>query len=219
VYRNAATLRELHRRLEGALGPRLHELVLVDDGCPDGSRAAMVELAEEDPRVRPVVLGRNVGQHAATLAGLRQATGSWVVVMDADLQDPPEAVPALIARAEAGDVDAVFGGRQGRYESRSRLLTSSVYKRLQGALVGVPRDAGTFVAISRPLADQLLTMGGPRPSLVTMIGCAGRRIVSIPVERAPRTDGRSAYSHAARALSAWRALRWALWWRLKGSQR
>lgn len=217
VYRNADTLHELRRRLDFALGARLHEVVLVDDACPEGSGAVIAELARNDPRVRPVALGSNAGQHAAVLAGLQRTTGSWAVVMDADLQDPPEAVPLLIRRAEQGDVAAVFGGRRGRYESKSRLVTSRLYKRLQGHLVGVPADAGTFVALSRPLIDELVSMGGPSPSLVAMIGCAGYPVASVPIERAPRADGRSAYGHAARVVSAWRAMRWILWWRLRGA--
>ena len=216
VYRNARTLRELHRRLGLALGTRLDELVLVDDACPDGSRAVIGDLASEDPRVRPVSLHRNLGQHAAVLAGLRKATGAWVVVMDADLQDPPEAVPLLLERGEQDDIAAVFGGRRGSYQSRSRLVTSRLYKRVQSFLAGVPVDAGTFVALSRPMVDRLTAMGGPAPSLVAMIGCTGLPLASVPIVRASRTDGPSAYSHATRVASAWRAVRWILWWRVRG---
>jgi glycosyltransferase involved in cell wall biosynthesis len=219
VYRNTDTLRELHRRLDLALGSRLDELILVDDACPEGSGAVIDELAGTDPRVVAVTLEQNVGQHAAVIAGLHRATGGWAVVIDADLQDPPEAISLLLERAERGDAAAVFGGRRGRYESRSRLVTSRLYKRLQGLLAGVPPDASTFVALSRPLVDRLLGMGGPRPSLVAMIGCGGLPVTSVPVDRAPRRDGRSAYSHAARLLSAWRAVRWIVWWRLRGASR
>jgi len=216
VHRNAATLPELHRRLVEALGPRLRGLVLVDDACPEGSSAVIGELARLDPRVRPVALRRNVGQHAAVLVGLGNVSGEWVAVLDADLQDPPESLPALLQRAAAGDVQAVFGGRRGQYESRSRILTSRAFKRVQRALVGVPVDAGLFVLMSRELVDRLLAMGGPPPSLVVMIGCTGRPTTSVPVPRDPRREGASAYSHLTRLVSAWRAVRWAVWWKLRG---
>jgi dolichol-phosphate mannosyltransferase/undecaprenyl-phosphate 4-deoxy-4-formamido-L-arabinose transferase len=219
VYRTGGALRELHRRLDAVLGPRLRELVLVDDACPEGSGLVIAELADRDTRVRPITLARNRGQHRAVLAGLRATTGTWSLVMDADLQDPPEAIPPLLDRASAGGVDAVFAGRRGRYESPLRLLTSRLYKRLLGRLVGVPADAGTFVVLSRPLVDKLVEMGGPSPSLVAMIGCAGVVTTSVPVERAPRFEGRSAYSHAARLRSAVQALRWVAWWRLRGVAR
>lgn len=219
VYRNAPTLGELHRRVDAAVGARLHELVLVDDACPEGSGAVAVELAAAYPRVRVVRLARNVGQHAAILAGLRRAAGDWAVVLDADLQDPPEAIPALLQRAAMGDVAAVFAGRHGRYQSRSRLLTSRAYKRLQARLAGVPGDAGTFVALHRSLVDELIALRGPSPSLVAMIGCLGRPLASVPIERAARVEGGSSYSHTARLVSASRALRWIVWWHLRRVRR
>ena len=102
VYRNAATLPELKRRLTEALDRSgvSHELVLVVDGCREGSFEAAAGLAGGDARVRAVRLKRNYGQNQAVMAGIRLARGLTVAVMDADLQDPPEAVPRLqIGRA------------------------------------------------------------------------------------------------------------------------
>lgn len=219
VYGNADTVRELYHRLDRAVGERLADLVLVDDASQDGSREVILDLAREDARVRPVLLERNRGQHAATLAGLELVAQEWAVVMDADLQDPPEAVPLLLERAARGDVAAVFGGRRGRYESLDRRVTSIAYKRLLARIARVPRDAGTFVALSRALVARLLVMGGPSPSLVAMIGCAGLPVVSIPIERAPRPRGRSAYTSRGRLRSGARAVRWVVWWKLRGAHR
>lgn len=219
VFGNAETLPALTARLQDALGASLLELVLVDDASPDDSRAVIRRLAADDPRVHPVLLDRNVGQHAALLVGLGRTRADWAVILDADLQDPPEAIPLLIARAQRGDVDAVFGGRRGRYHSPARRLTSRAYKRLLARLAGVPADAGTFVLLSRPLVDRLVRMGGPSPAVVAMIGCAGARVASVPVERARRPEGRSAYSPAARLRSGLRSVRWVLWWRLRGARR
>jgi undecaprenyl-phosphate 4-deoxy-4-formamido-L-arabinose transferase len=219
VYGNADTLTELFRRLDGALGGKLVEVVFVDDGSPDASRQVILELARDDPRVHPVLLEHNRGQHTATLAGLRTVTTEWTVVMDADLQDPPEAVPLLLERAARGDVAAVFGGRRGRYEPLGRRITSIAYKRLLARIAHVPHDAGTFVVLSRPLVSRLLTMGGPSPSLVAMIGCAGLPVASVPIERVPRPRGKSAYTRFKRLRSGACAVRWVVWWRLRGAQR
>lgn len=219
VYRNAGTLRELHRRLVDALAelePR--ELVFVDDGCDAGSGDVLRELAEIDESVAIVRLAANRGQQAAVLAGLARSRGGSTVVLDADLQDPPEAVPLLLA-ALSPEVDAVFGGRRGRYESPARQLTGWVYRRLLRVVAGTPEDAGAFVALSRRMVERLLElhalMPDRPPALVAMIGCSGLQTTALPVERQPRPVGRSAYSGAARARNGLGGLRWAVAWRLR----
>jgi glycosyltransferase involved in cell wall biosynthesis len=213
VFRTRAMLPELQRRLGvvlDALG-RPWELVFVDDACPEGSAASLAALAAADPRVRAVSLPRNVGQQRAVLAGLAHARGHVVVTMDADLQDPPEAIPRLLALLDAGAAGA-FAGRRGRYQSRGRLLTSRLFKRTMARLCGVPDDAGLFVAMRRPLVERVLAAAarGGRPHLVAMIGCSGLPLVSTPVERAARPSGRSAYTASRRLRSAADALTWAL---------
>jgi glycosyltransferase involved in cell wall biosynthesis len=217
LYRTGEAVPELGRRLAGALDPAelTFELILVDDACPAGSGHAAAALAAKDARVRPVSLETNVGQHAAVLAGLAEARGRWVVVMDGDLQDPPEAVPTLVEAGRGAGVPVVFAGRRGRYESRARLLTSRLYKRTLSLLAGVPADGGMFVAMERPVAEQVLAMDGPRrPSVVAMIGCTGVPMLSVPVERSPRPGGRSSYSPFGRLRLGWRALAWVVSWKV-----
>jgi glycosyltransferase involved in cell wall biosynthesis len=211
VYRNRQTLRELHRRLAAALEGRSHQLVFVDDACPEGSRALLEELAAEDPLVDVVHLERNRGQHRAVLAGLEVADARRVVVLDADLQDPPEAIPALLRRLgkEGEGPAAVFAGRRGRYESRFRLLTSKVFKWALHVVAGVPPDAGLFVAMDRRMVEALLSYREARPFLVGMMGLSGLPLDSIPVERRPRTAGQSAYRFRDRAATGTAALVWA----------
>src|ERR1700754_273711 len=110
VYRNAATLAELHARIALALADRPWSLRLVDDACPDGSGAVADALAAEDVRVHATHLPRNGGQHAALVAGLRAEShaDAWVL-LDADLQDPPESIPHLLAGL--GDIARVVAGR------------------------------------------------------------------------------------------------------------
>ncbi len=211
VYRNRQSLAELTARVRSALAPVCsYELVLVDDACPDGSGELIDKLAEGDEAIVPLHLPANRGQHRAVLAGLAAAAGAYCVIMDADLQDPPEELPVLLDRASAGDVDAVFAGRTGRYESRWRLLTGRAYRRLLSALLPLPRDGGVFVLLSREAVERVLALRGPAPAIVAMIGCTGVRAVSVQVERAPRTaKSPSAYTEMMRVVSAFRALRWA----------
>jgi len=209
VYGNAATLEELHGRVSSAVAGRALQLILVDDASPDDSRRVISELAARDPAVEPLLLERNVGQHAAVLEGLRRARGRWTAVMDADLQDPPEAIPVLLARAGPGD-DVVFAGRRGAYEGPGRLATSRLFKRVLAAFSGVPRDAGMFFVANRRAVQSLLALDGPPPFLVAMIGAAGLRASSVPVERSRNPAGRSSYTPALRLRSAWRGFRWAL---------
>jgi len=219
VYRTADALPELHRRTVAAMDGRTFELVLVDDACPDGSGHAAAALAAEDERVNPVTLERNVGQHAAVLAGLARARGAWAVVLDGDLQDPPEAIPALLDAGRAAGVPVVFAARRGRYQSRARLLTSRLYKRTLALVAGVPADAGIFMALERSVLDRLVALGGRRgPSLVAMVGSLRVPMTSVPVERATRPSGRSSYRARDRVRLGLRTIAWALAWRLRGAR-
>lgn len=214
VYRNEATLAELHRRVAAAItdaGAEL-QLVLVSDASPDGSATLLGALAAGDPRVEPVLLARNVGQHRAVIEGVRRARGDVVVLLDADLQDPPEAIPLLLAELRAG-WGAVFAGRRGRYESLGRLATSRLFKGLLSFAAGVPADAGMFVAMTRAVADRVAALPEPRPFVVAMIGCTGARTTSIPVRRAHGGDRISGYTAFTRLRTGVSALAHVAQWR------
>jgi 2-polyprenyl-3-methyl-5-hydroxy-6-metoxy-1,4-benzoquinol methylase len=215
VYGNAATLGALHARVAAAtagLGPV--EMVFVDDACPHGSGAVLDALAVEDPRVRVVHLPTNRGQHAAILAGLAVTRGRRVAVLDADLQDPPEALPALVERLDGGGWHAVFAGRRGRYSSPWRTLSGRAFRAALARLTNLPGDAGGYVVLSRAMADAVLALEARRPYLAGMVGATGLAQTSIPVLRASRPDGRSAYAAGARARLALPALFDAAWtWR------
>lgn len=211
VYLNEESLVELHARLTSVLAVEDRELVFVVDASPDGSRALLEELAARDATVRVAALERNVGQQRAILHGLALSQGKVVVVMDADLQDPPEAIPTLLAASSRAA--AVFAGRRGEYESRGRLATSRLFKRVNHLLCGVPADAGAFVLMSRPVVECVLGLRGPPPVLTSMIGLAGLPTVSVPVERAPRPEGRSAYTAGDRVRAGLRGVAWGVLWR------
>lgn len=211
VYGNEASLEELHARLAAALRHEpSHQIVFVDDASPDGSRSVLRRLATEDPRVRLVELDSNRGQHEAVIAGIRSASARWIVVMDADLQDPPEAIPALLACGRDG-FDAVFAGRSGVYQGRWRMVTSWAYRRVLSMVLALPPGAGMFVALCSEAARELVAMDGPPSHLVAMIGAARINATSIPVQRDRRVTGSSMYTTSSRTRTAVAALRWALW--------
>lgn len=216
LFRNADSVAELAGRLKAALDPliaerrlRAWELILVVDGCPEGSLEAARAVAVESSAVRVIDLARNIGQQRAVLVGLAAARGDWMVIMDGDLQDPPEALPGLLAARGPG-IDAVFAARRGRYQSRGRHVTSRLFKMLLARVAGVPADAGIFVAISRPMRDALLGQTGRHTSVVAMIGLSGLRHASVPVTRARRARGRSAYRGTARLRAGVNALVFAI---------
>lgn len=210
VYQNQATLGALSRRVAAALdgAGRSWRLRFVVDGSPDASLAVASRLAEADHRLSVLSLAANVGQNAALLRGLAvgDRAGAWVC-LDADLQDPPEAVPVLLDRLGRGDVGVVFGGRRGAYEGRGRLLTGALHRAALSRLVGVPVDAGAFLALDRPARDAVVALNPP--SVVAGAGAAGLGTATVPVERSPRPSGRSAWTPAARLRQSGRALAWA----------
>jgi glycosyltransferase involved in cell wall biosynthesis len=209
VYRNAATLRELHERVAGSVETvtNNYEILFVNDSCPAGSLPVLRDLAGRDDHVAVLALEENVGQNRAVMAGLAHARGQVVVVMDADLQDAPEAIPRLLAALQ-GEVGAVFAGRRGRYESGVRLATSHLLKWLLHVLSGrrIPPDAGLFVALRREVVERLLEFRDPNPYVVGLIGRTGSPLVSIPVERLPSPDSATNYTGWMRLRLAGRAL-------------
>lgn len=212
VYGNAPTLEELAGRLATALAGREWRLRLVVDASPDDSLAVAGALAAADPRVAVTHLPVNVGQHRALARGLADEpdADAWVC-LDADLQDPPEAVPSLLERLAAGDVGAVFAGRRGDYESRARRITGGLHRRVAARLTGLPPDAGAFFAMDAAVRAAVLTAvtATSAPSVVLAVARARVPVTSLPVARDRRPVGRSAWSPAARARQSARSLLWA----------
>src|SRR5256714_14896122 len=210
VFGNAKRIPELSARLERAVRHRSYELLLVDDASPDHARTVIRKLAEQNPRVCGIGLAENVGQNNAVLAGVAHARGSAVAVMDGDLQDPPEAVPVLLAALERARAGAVFAARRGQYESRLRLATGRLLKRALWLLtVGrVPPDAGLFLVVQRAVAERVLAAAGSDPYVLVLVAYAARSVTTIPVER--RRGSASSYTGAMRVQLARRALAAAL---------
>lgn len=199
LYRTAAHLEELLARVEATSAAMSvsYEVVLVDDACPDGSGAAAERAAERRGYVRVVRLSSNAGQDGALRAGLQACRGAWAVLLDADLQDPPEGAAALWARAGEG-WDAIFAQRAGVYTTRTRHFTSRLYRALVSALAGLPPGACLFVLLNRRLIDRIGATSRPRPSILAAIAASRASCASVAVTRAQRSQGGSAYTSLRR---------------------
>lgn len=209
VYCNAPTLRALHGRLCAVLEPlAAFEIIFVNDACPAGSGEVLAGIAAQDRRVLIASLSHNTGQNNAILIGLRYARGDVAVVMDADLQDPPEAIPALLAHLK-GDVAVVFAARRGEYHTDLLdRLSSLLFKALLRLLsMGrIPQGAGLFLAMNRVMIERIVREAQGWPYLIGFMAQTGLRFAAVPTERAPRSEGRSAYTLWKRLKLAWKAL-------------
>lgn len=197
VYGCAECLGALYERLLRSLAQVVDsfELVFVDDASPDGAWAVLEQLAARDSRVRAIRLSRNFGQHAAITAGLQESRGRWIVVMDCDLQDPPEEIPKLYRRALEGH-DIVFARRKRRRDSWFRRLAASAYFRLMNRFLGTGIDGeyGTFSVISRPVRDAYLSIGDQGRHYLFILYWLGFAQTAVDVPHATRQAGKSSYT-------------------------
>ena len=197
-YNEEAVLRETHQRLNEVLQgmPELQfEIIYVDDGSFDQTRQVLSELQANDDRVRVLRLSRNFGHQIAVTAGLEQAAGDAVVIIDADLQDPPEVIPEMVARWREGH-HVAYGSRIGRQgESRLKLWTAKVFYRLINRLseTKMPLDTGDFRLLDRKVVDVLLAMPERGRFLRGMVSWIGFQQVSVPYQRLSRPAGESKY--------------------------
>jgi dolichol-phosphate mannosyltransferase len=171
-----------------------YELVFVDDRSTDASWPVLLEIAGRDPAVRLLRLSRNFGEEAAVAAGLAHSSGAWVVVMDCDLQDAPEDIPRLYAKALEGH-DVVFTRRRGRGHSRFRGVMSGLYFRLVSRLLETDLDPsyGNFSMVSRTVAEQCLRIHDRDRHYRAVLAWLGFNHTAIDVDHAPRGAGRSTY--------------------------
>lgn len=196
-FNEAATLPEFYRRVFEAMQKQEEtwELVLVDDGSQDGTAAILRQLAHQDPRIRPVIFARNFGHQLAVTAGLDYSRGQAVVIIDSDLQDPPEVIPELIAKWRDGYevVYAVRTEREG--ETWFKLFTASLFYRLIYRItdVDIPLDTGDFRLLDRKVVNVLNKMRERHRFLRGMSVWVGFRQTGVPYKRAARFAGETKY--------------------------
>ncbi|MCJ7823949.1 MAG: glycosyltransferase family 2 protein [Anaerolineales bacterium] len=197
VYNELESLPELHRRITEVMSAvgEPWELILIDDGSTDGSREWIQEKAKTDTQVHPVIFARNFGHQIAVTAGLDASRGQALVIMDADLQDPPEVLPELIAKWREGYevVYAVRAEREG--ESWFKKFTAALFYRLINRItdVVIPLDTGDFRLMDRQVIDVLRSMREKHRFPRAMVAWVGFRQVGVPYRRAARFAGETKY--------------------------
>ncbi|MAE70869.1 MAG: glycosyltransferase [Gemmatimonadetes bacterium] len=197
VYNEEEVLPECHKRVKAALEALelAYEIVFVNDGSSDSSVEILRAFAERDRFVRVVLLSRNFGHQIAITAGLDHARGAAVVVMDADLQDPPEVLGEMVARWRTG-FDVVYGVRAQREgESAFKTASASIFYRLIRALaaVDIPLDAGDFRLMSRRAVDALRQIEERHRFVRGLVTWIGFRQTGIDYVREPRGAGVTKY--------------------------
>ena len=197
VYNEVENLHPLWQEIVAALADRDldYEIIFVDDGSDDGSFALLQELAAADPRVMAIRFRRNFGQTAAFAAGFRQAAGEVIVTMDADRQNDPADIPALLSRLEEG-YDVVNGWRQERHDSFFlRRLPSRIANTLIARSSGVHlHDRGCSLRAFRvSVVDELHLYGEMHRFIPEMVNFAGFTMAEVPVSHRPRMAGTSKY--------------------------
>lgn len=197
VYGCADCLSELCRRV-GEAAAKLdvdYEIVLVCDASPDAAWSRMQDLCAADARIKGLRFSRNFGQHSAIAAGLAQARGQWIVVMDCDLQDVPDAIPALYAKAQEG-FDVVVAERKQRKDGFLKRLSSRLF---YGTLAWLTGDAynpetANFGVYSRRVIDTLVRMPEGGRFFPLMVRWSGFPYTTLEVEHGSRASGRSGYT-------------------------
>ncbi len=183
------------RRTLDAVGGGPHEIVLVDDGSTDGTAELLAAAVAEDPRIVAVCLSRNFGHQQAITAALDHARGETVVVMDGDLQDPPEAIPELLARHAEG-YDVVYAQRGSRDAAWYLRLAYFLFYRLAATLsdIRLPVDSGDFAVLSRRVVDAMRRTPERHRYVRGLRTWVGFRQLGVPLARPERRAGRSKYT-------------------------
>jgi glycosyltransferase involved in cell wall biosynthesis len=197
VYNEEAGLPELYRRLSEVLRAQgwTYEVIFVNDGSRDGSWARILDLANRDPRVCGVNLSRNFGHQTAITAGVELSRGAAVVVMDSDLQDPPELIPELYARYREG-FDVVYAQRRTREgETWFKELTAKVFYRLirRMTTIDIPVDTGDFRLMSRRVVQDLKRLQEQSRFVRGLVTWLGYNQTPVVYDRSRRYGGATKY--------------------------
>lgn len=196
-YGDAGCVHEMYRRLTEVLGQITpdYEIIYVNDNSPDNAEELLTDLAAKDSRLTVISHSRNFGSQMAFTSGLQRSMGDAVVLMDGDLQDPPEVIPKFVREWLAGH-DVVYGVRERRREGRPMEMARKVFYRIYRRLsyLEMPLDAGDFSLLSRRVVEALLRMPERDRFLRGLRAWVGFRQTGIPYTRAARFAGQSSNS-------------------------
>ena len=197
VYNAEKLLPELIRRIESAVSSITndYEIILVEDAGPDESWKVIEQLAATNPRIKGLKLSRNFGQHYAITAGLDQAKGDWVVVMDCDLQDRPEEIPALFHKAQEG-FEVVLARRANRQDGFFKRLSSKLFYRTLAWLTGSHQDEtiANFGIYSKKVIQEIIGMRESIRYFPTMVRWVGFKQTTLDVAHAANEERGSSYN-------------------------
>lgn len=198
VLNEEASLPELCERLlavlEGLGEP--FEIIFVNDGSTDGTLRWLRDKRRQDPRFGVISFTRNFGQQAASMAGFAHARGEFILTLDADLQNPPEALPKLIESLKSSGADLVTGWRQSRHDSGFRTWPSRAFNALTAWATGAHlHDYGSNLRVYRShVVKRLADLGEASTHLSALTSWLGYHVVEVPVEHFPRKEGKSRYN-------------------------
>lgn len=198
-YNEEACLTELHRRVTAVARAQCgddYELVLINDGSRDRTWPMMQEIATTDPHLVAINLSRNHGHQLALTAGLDLARGAHILILDADLQDPPELLPEMLALMTREGADVVYAVRRAREgESFGKKASAAIFYRLLAALTDthIPLDTGDFRLMTRRALDTLLAMPEQARFIRGMVAWIGFRQVPLTYDREERFAGETHY--------------------------
>lgn len=197
VYRGEKMVHELVSRIVKNVATISDDfdVILVNDASPDNSWEMIRKECENDKRIKGVNLSRNFGQHRAITAGLNYAKGDWVIVMDCDLQDRPEEIPALYKKAQEG-YDVVQGEREDRQDKYLKKLSSTVYNKVFNYLSGIKTDkkVANFGVYKQNVIQSILKMPERDRAFGVLIKYVGFKSISIPIKHGGRFEGTSSYT-------------------------
>jgi dolichol-phosphate mannosyltransferase len=198
VYRAERIVDELVRRVSEAVQAitSQYEIILVEDGSPDGSWRAVEKACAQDERVKGIKFSRNFGQHYAITAGLRTCKGKMAVVIDCDLQDDPKYIPELVAKAREG-FDIVYTRKRDRRHNRLKDFVARCYFRVFNWLSDQRQDdkTGAYSLITRPVIDAFCRIRDYHRHYLPILQLLGFRHASIDIEHHPRYEGKSSYNY------------------------
>ncbi len=202
-YRSEKTIGAVVEEIKKTVGEREHEIILVNDCSPDGTINEIKRLAAADSHITGVDLARNFGQHAALMAGFRQATGDVIVCLDDDGQTPADEMDRLLEKIDEG-YDAVYASYESKKHSGFRNWGSRLNSKMTEIMLGKPKQLyiSSYFAVRRFVMDEMLRYEGCYPYVIGLVLRSTKNICNVPIDHRERESGSSGYT-LSKLISLW----------------